>query len=417
MNTLLLLLPLIVVMVLLLLRQHMLVAGAVGGIVAILIGGLSLGDAGTIFTKGTASMLGITTPILYAAAAMMVGKAGSIKAAVTLARRSLGKQVGLLAAFMVLIQAAASYMAGMGAGNTMVTAPLVAAAVGAIPPVVAGMAIATAASFTTSPASTETIITAEFAKVDVAAHAGNMMPYTILFWVIGMALAYWGVRKYGSLTMGEESAEDEFAGVSAGTLWVRAIPFIVLLTLVILGSKLNGLLGLALFTPGSIILFTTVLTWLCCKMSLTEATESMVNGGQFILVTLFSVGMFLGFINMMGEIGTFEAIAGLAGTAPASIIAPVAAIVAFVVAIPSGAMTAGVLALIMPTIAAIGVAPAAMGLVAIATGLGTQISPVQINVAALGQGFKKDIMEIVRMNMPYVLATLGLIVVLCFFVG
>lgn len=417
MNTFLLLVPLIVVMVLLLLRQHMLVAGAVGGILAILIGGISPADAGSIFTQGTASMLGITTPILYAAAAMMVGKAGSIKAAVTLANRGLGKQVGLLAAFMVLIQAAATYMAGMGAGNTMVTAPLVAAAVGAVPPVIAGMAIATAASFTTSPASTETVITAEFAGVDVAMHASNMMPYTILFWVIGAALAYWGVRKYGSLTVGDEGGKDEFADVSAGTLWVRSIPFIALLGLVILGSKLNGLLGVALFTPSSIILLTTVLTWLCCKMSLTEAAEQLVNGGQFILVTLFSVGMFLGFINMMGEIGTFEAIAGLAGAAPSSIIAPVAAIVAFIVAIPSGAMCAGVLALIMPTIAAIGTSPAAMGLVAIATGLGTQISPVQINVAALGQGFKKDIMEVVRMNIPYVLGTLAVIVVICFIVG
>lgn len=417
MNTFLLLVPLIVVMVLLLLRQHMLVAGAVGGILAILIGGISPADAGSIFTQGTASMLGITTPILYAAAAMMVGKAGSIKAAVTLANRGLGKQVGLLAAFMVLIQAAATYMAGMGAGNTMVTAPLVAAAVGAVPPVIAGMAIATAASFTTSPASTETVITAEFAGVDVAMHASNMMPYTILFWVIGAALAYWGVRKYGSLTVGDEGGKDEFADVSAGTLWVRSIPFIALLGLVILGSKLNGLLGVALFTPGSIILLSTVLTWLCCKMSLTEAAEQLVNGGQFILVTLFSVGMFLGFINMMGEIGTFEAIAGLAGAAPSSIIAPVAAIVAFIVAIPSGAMCAGVLALIMPTIAAIGTSPAAMGLVAIATGLGTQISPVQINVAALGQGFKKDIMEVVRMNIPYVLGTLAVIVVICFIVG
>ncbi|WP_019373169.1 hypothetical protein [Melaminivora alkalimesophila] len=416
MNTLLLLLPLIAIMVLLIRRQHMLVAGAAGGILAILIGGIPLADAGGIFTKGAASMLAITTPILYAAAAMMVGKAGSIKAAVTLAKRGLGKQVGLLAAFMVLIQAAASYMAGMGAGNTMVTAPLVFAAVGAVPPVIAGMAIATAASFTTSPASTETIITAQFAGVEVTTHANGMMPYTALFWIIGMALAYWGVRKYGSLVTGD-AADDEMKDVPAGKLWIQAIPFISLLTMVILGGKLNGLLGVALFTPGAIVLIATLLTFLCSKMNLNESFTAFVEGSRFILVTLFEVGLFLGFINMMGEIGTFKAIAGLAGAAPASIIAPVAAIIAFVVAIPSGAMAAGVLALIMPTIAAIGVSPAAMGLVAVSVGIGTQVSPVQINVAALSQGFKKDIVDIIRMNIPYVLGTLALIVVLTFFIG
>jgi hypothetical protein len=50
-----------------------------------------------------------------------------------------------------------------------------------------------------------------------------------------------------------------------------------------------------------------------------------------------------------------------------------------------------------------------MGFVAIATGLGTQISPVQINVAALAKGFDSDIMGVIRMNFKYVIGAMVLL--------
>ena len=80
----------------------------------------------------------------------MVSKAGSIESLVELARRSLKGKISILAGIIVLIQGFATYMAGMGAGNTMVTAPLAAAAVGAIPEVIVAMAIVSAVGFTTS---------------------------------------------------------------------------------------------------------------------------------------------------------------------------------------------------------------------------------------------------------------------------
>lgn len=415
MSTLLLLIPLFVILAMLVFRKHMLVAGAAGGLVAVLIGGLAVKDANAVFMKGLPSMLGITVPIMYAAAATMVAKAGSIKAVVGLAQRGLGGRVGLLGAFMVLIQALATYMAGMGAGNTMVTAPLVAAAVGGAPAVIAGMAIATAASFTTSPASTETVLAAEFSGREVVAHATAMQPYTFLFWALGMALAVWGVMRQGAQARKDEGA-DETQHLPTGRLWIQALPAIALLLLVVLGGKLNGLIGMPLFAPFGILLVTVVLTFLCTPLSLDESAEALTEGARFILVTLFSVGLFLGFINMIGEIGTFKAIAEMAAQAPKSIVVPVAALAAFLVAIPAGAMTAGVLTLILPTLAAMGLPSEAMGLVAIATGLGTQISPVQVNVAALGQGFKKDIVEIVRGNLPYVLAAFGILLVISFIV-
>ncbi len=97
----------------------------------------------------------------------MIARSGSFKALVELLNRKLKGKLPWLAAAIVLVQALATYMAGMGAGNTMVIAPLMFAAVGFIPEVVAAMAIATAIGFTTSPASTETGLAATAAGMEV----------------------------------------------------------------------------------------------------------------------------------------------------------------------------------------------------------------------------------------------------------
>ena len=94
---------------------------------------------------------------------------------------------------------------------------------------------------------------------------------------------------------------------------------------------------------------------------------------------------------------------------------PVAMVIGFLIAIPSGAYCAGVLTLILPTMSLMGFSPVAMGLIALATGLGTQISPVQINVVALSNGFDKSIMDIVKTNMKYMIGMLALLIVVSFF--
>ena len=406
------LIPLIIVVALLFMKKHMLVAGLAGGAAAVIIGGMNLGDVSGMFVGGISNMLGITVPILYAASAAMVSKAGSIEALVELSRKSLKGKIAVLAGFIVLIQGFATYMAGMGAGNTMVTAPLVAAAVGAVPEVIAAMAIISAVGFTTSPASTETILAAESAGVDVATHAANMMPYTILFYALAFGLAVYGVRKRGALFTKDQTQAQFTEEKSSGALLKQSVPAIALLVMVVAGSKLNGVIGFTLFTPGTTVILTAILTVLLTPLNSEETSEALIDGSRFILTTMFSVGIFLSFINMIAALGTFEQIAGIAQNAPESIILPVAMVIAFLIAIPSGAFTAGVLTLILPTLSALGLPSEAMGFVAIATGLGTQISPVQINVAALAKGFDSDIMGVIKMNFKYVVSAMILLILL-----
>lgn len=405
-------LPLIVILVMLFMKKHMLFAGLVGGILAMIFGRISIGEASGIFIGGISNMLSITVPILYAAAAVMVSKAGSIQALVELAKRGLKGKISILAGIIVLIQAFATYMAGMGAGNTMVTAPLMAAALGAIPEVVAAMAIATAVGFTTSPASTETILAAESAGREVAAHATAMMPYTIAFYILAALLAVYGVYKRGAMIQAGKEDTNHQESESTSVLIKKAIPAIALLTMVVAGSYINTLIGISLFSPATSVIITAVLTVLLTPLNTDETSEALIEGSRFILTTLFAVGIFLSFINMIAELGTFQQLAALVDKAPQPIIVPAAIIVAFLIAIPSGAFTAGVLTLILPTLSVLGLPSEAMGFVAIATGLGTQISPVQINVAALAKGFDLEIIDIIKGNLKYVLGALVLLIIL-----
>lgn len=409
------LLPLILIIVLLILRKHMLVAGLAGAILAMIIGGFGLDIIQPKIQEGLLTTLGYITPILYAAAAAMVSKSGSIKSVVELAQRSFKDKLYVIVAILVLIQAAATFMAGTAAGNTMVIAPLVFSILGAIPEVVASMAIVGALGFTVSPASTETAMAADAALIDVAEFANKMLPIYLIFIVLAIGLAIYGVRKRGVIAdYSNDGQDDKYSKMSSRELWKYATPAIILLLCVVLGSQVNKLVGITIFSPSTTIILTALSVFLFTDLTLEETCNELISGSQFILTTLFGVGIFLSFIHIIADLGLFEQLATLVGQAPKMLIVPTALVMAFLIAIPSGAFCAGVLALILPTMSLLGMPPLAMGFVAIAAGLGTQVSPVQINVAALAGGFKKDIMEIIHMNAPFVVASLGLLIVMSF---
>ena len=417
------LLPIIVVIALLLLKKHMLVAGLAGGVTAVIISffpgteTIEIAAANSTLAGGVGTLLGFTTPILYAATAAMLGKAGCFKSVVIALQRVLGGKIAILAAAIVIIQAFATYMAGMGAGNTMVIAPLMMAVVGANPWVIAGMALATAVCFTTSPASTETILAAEYADVYVGDLATSMMPFTIAVVLFGAALAFYGVYKKGSLIEGDTDNEESMENVSTQVLFMRAIPAITMLTLVVLGGTINGWIGTPVILPFITVIFVSILTLIFTPVKMDELCDNVIDSSRFILTTLFGVGVFLGFINIIALTGVFEQLAELVGEAPSMFVLPVAMIFAFLIAIPSGAFVAGVLALILPTLSLLGLSPMAMGLIAISAGFGAQISPVQINVAALSSSFKKDIMWIVKSNLRFVVGAFVLLLIASFFVA
>ena len=431
MELILMILPLIVILGLLVMKKHMLVAGLAGGAAALIISWI-LVATGTLETGikpsdinnfvvniGVKDMLSkYLVPVIYAAGAVMIARSGSIKALVEAMNRVLKGKMAYLAAAIVLIQAIATYMAGMGAGNTMVIAPLMAAAVGFLPEVVAGMAIATAVGFTTSPASTETAFSATAAGMEVGDFANMMLPFTIVLFLVGAALAFYGVYKKGSMLRAGAEVENEFAQTPTKELWLKVIPTIVFLVLVIVGGKLNALFPIPIFLPFINVLIAAVLCVIFCKASPNKVSENLIDGSRYILTTLFGVGIFLGFINMIGFLGTFDRLAALVGQAPEWLVTFLAIVLAFIIAIPSGAFAAGVLALILPTLSLIpGLSPLAFGLIAISVGLGTQISPVQINVAALSDGFKVSIFDIIKGNMKFVPIVGGIVAVIGLIVG
>jgi len=436
--------PLFVILVLLLppFRLHVLVAGLVGGVLAVIIGGLSAPKVTELFFAGMTQILDIKSVMLFAATAMVLARCGCTNAIMELMTRWFGARTELIAAAMVLVQATATYMAGIGAANTLVTAPLVFAAVGFVPLAVVGMSIVSGASWATSPSSAESAYISKQMGISATEYASYMLPYTVAFWVIGALLAWYGVRRYrlaGRLVpgvsantradLGNKGAPkapievpvtngpgiDIGAGLSAAR---RAIPFFVMLLLILVGPPLNRMIGIPLFSAVLLPLWVLLITALLLKVHPNRIAEMFVEGGLTILRYMFLVALFLGFIKMLSEIGTFTAIAGLVGFAAPAIVLTAALVVAFLIAIPAAAYTVAIDALIIPVLGAVGVPVWAYGFVGIAVAQGAMMSPVQINVAATAHGFKTDILAVVRNNAPYMpLAFLVTLLMATFFAG
>lgn len=404
--------PLIVILVLLFKKVDMLIAGFVGGVLAMVIGGIGLAQANDFLLKAIPSMLNITVPIINSALAMAVFSAGSYTSALTLVRRGTKGRVEFFAAFIVILQAAATYMSGIGGGSAMVIAPLAFAALGAIPELVAGMSIAAAVSFTTSPASLETGVVSKLGNIAVGDYVGQMRIFWIAFVIIAIIIALYGTKKRKALFKGDES--EEYKNMTNGQLFKNTIPAIFLLSAVIFGPFVNKLVGFALVSPLFYTVVTVALIFLCTKFNLNKSVNAMVDGSNYILVRLFSVGIFLAFINIIGETGAFASIVSVAKMAPPALVVPTAVLAGFLVGVPAGAYVGSVLTLVLPIVVALGFSPVSLGFVAMGVGLGSQMSFVNITMQALSSGFKIPIIDVVKGNAKWVLSCVVLLLALAF---
>ncbi len=412
MSALLSVLPVVVVLVLMFRRFNMILAGLIGGVMALLIGQIGIPQANKIFLDAIPSLLGasVTVPIINSAVATAVFKSGGYTSALTLANRAVKGRVEFLAVFIVLLQALATYMSGIGGGSAMVIAPLAFAAVGAIPELIAGMSIAAAAGFVTSPASLETSIVTKLGNIPLDSYVATMRPYWIVFTVLAMALAFWGAKRRGSLATGK--TDEAIAKMSTAELWKTTIPALFLLFAVIGGAFINKAVGWPVLGPLVYTVVTILLIAVCTKFSFNQAFESLVSGAEYILKALFSVGVFIGFINMIGEIGAFKNIAGIANAAPVALVVPAAIIGGFLVGWPAGAYVGSLLSMVLPVAIALKFPPVALGFVALGVAFGSQISFVNITMQALSAGFQIPVAKVSSGNLKWILSCLALLLVI-----
>ena len=404
--------PLVVVLVLLFMKVDMIIAGLVGGVLAMIIGGIGISKANEELLKAIPTMLSITVPIINSAVAMAVFKSGGYSAALTLAKRGTKGKVEWVAAFIVVLLTAATYMSGIGGGSAMVIAPLAFAAVGAVPELIAAMSLAAAVSFTTSPASLESSIVSQLGGLEVSNYVATMRPYWLVFVILAVILAFWGTkrRKLGF----KEEENDEYATMSNGQLFKLTIPAIFLLFAVIFGPLVNDLIGFALFTPVFYMIVTLALIYVCSKFTMNQSVEAMVDGSTYILTRLFQVGIFLAFINVIAQTGTFSVIAGLANQAPTAIVVPVAVLTGILIGIPAGAYVGSVLTLVLPVAVSLGFSPLALGFVTMGVGMGSQMSFVNITMQALSSGFQLPILDVVKGNVKWISIASVILLVLAF---
>ncbi len=413
-------LPLVLILVLLFMQVDMLVAALIGGVMAMIIGGIGIAGANKIMMETVPKMLSNTVPIINSAVATAVFKAGGYSAALTLVRRSIGGRLEFMAAFIVILQAAATYMSGIGGGSAMVIAPLAFAALGANRYLIAGMSIATAASFTTSPASLESSVVSDLSGTPIGEYVATMQPYWLLFVGISIVIAFVGTLKTKKIFVAEEDVS--LASKTKSELWKLTLPAIFLLFAVIAGPSINklliasGIVETAIFGPLMYTIVTIALIYFCSDLSLNESVEAMVSGSNYILKCLFTVGLFLTFIYVIEATGAFQTIASVVRLAPASLVVPAAVLVGFLIGVPAGAFVGSILTLVLPITVVLGFTPVQIGMVAIGVGFGSQLSLVNITMQALSAGFRIPIIQVSRGNLPFVLGAVALLLVISAFV-
>lgn len=403
-------LPIIIILVLLFLKVDMLVAGLIGGVLSMIIGGITLGRANELFLSSIPSMLTITVPIVNSAIATAVFKSGGYASALALVRRGIKGKVEYFAAFIVLLMSAATYMSGIGGGTAMVLAPLAFAAVGAVPELIAAMCLAAAVSFTTSPASLETSIVSQLSGANVGDYVNVMRPYWIIFTIIAILIGFIGTKMRGAAFLGEES--EEIKAKSNKELLVNTIPAIFLLFAVIVGPYINNLVGMPILGPFMYLVITIGLIALCSDFNLGESSTALVDGSQYILTRLFQVGIFITFINIIGETGAFTVIVNLAQNAPSIILVPALILAGYAIGVPAGAYVATILALILPIAISLNLPLLAVGLITMGVGLGSQMSFVNITMQAQSSGFDIPILQVVKGNTKYIVGSLVILVLI-----
>lgn len=406
--------PLILVLILLFMKVDMIIAGFVGGVLAMIIGGIGLEQANKQLLETIPMMLGITVPIINSAVAMAVFKSGGYSAALTLAKRGTKGKVEYVSAFIVILLAAATYMSGIGGGSAMVIAPLAFVAVGVVPELIAAMSLAAAVSFTTSPASLESSIVSKLGDFSVAKYVSDMRPIWLLFCALAIILAFWGTKRRN---IGfKENDDDEYASMSNKALFKLTLPAIFLLFAVIFGPVVNDLVGFPLLTPLVYMVLTLALIFFCSDFSLNQSVEAMVDGSTYILTRLFQVGIFLAFINIIAQTGTFAVIAGIASAAPTLIMVPVAILTGILIGVPAGAYVGSVLTLVLPVAVSLGFSSIELGLVAVGVGLGSQMSFVNITMQALSSGFQIPILDVVKGNVKWISLASVVLIAIGFFI-
>jgi len=406
-------LPIVVILILLFKKVNMLVAGLIGGVMAMVIGGITLGQANTIFLAAIPAMLSITVPIINSAIATAVFKSGGYASALALVRRGIKGRVEYFAAFIVILMAAATYMSGIGGGSAMVLAPLAFAAVGAIPELIAAMCLAAAVSFTTSPASLETGVISKLTGLPVADYVATMRPYWLVFVAIAVVIGFVGAKRRKALFQSEET--EEIKNKSTKELWLNTVPALFLLFAVLVGPYINKAAGIPILGPLMYMFITVGLIALCTKFSLKQSADALIDGSTYILTRLFQVGIFLAFINIIGETGAFSAIVSVAKSAPEVMMVPVAVLAGFAIGVPAGAYVGTILTLVLPVAITLGLPLQAIGFIAMGVGLGSQMSFVNITMQAQSSGFQIPILQVVKGNSKYILASLVLLLAISFF--
>lgn len=215
----------------------------------------------------------------------------------------------------------------------------------------------------------------------------------------------------------EEPPCQDFSVVQA---WWTAVPVFVLLILELACQPLINS-GFSFLTPMTIPVYMIIITVLCTDFNVDTACRNFLAGSMKVAEKLFSIGVFLACLNIIGQSGPGALMTECLKTIPENFRLILVMLTAFFFAIPVGAHCSAILLILLPPLA-LGAEflqdkPLAFGWIAIATALGAHLSPVQVNVLGLASKFDISVSKVIRGNIPYIVTAMFVLLTIAYSSG
>jgi len=408
--------PVVVVLVLLVMKFDMVIAGFVGGALAMVISGVNFETASMQMMEAMPAIFMDTRLIIDAALAGVILRTGGYGASIALMHKITKIKPAYIGIISIAWLAVCIFFSGNGAGSAFIIAPLAFIATGLSPLLATIFSFIIAVCIILSPFSVESGIIANAGGFEFGHIVFIMIGAFLIALFVGISVGIYRLKrtKINALPKKEYGQLDK---LSKRELFKLVVPLKFLVLCILFGPLINTFLGLSIMTPIVYLSGTLILIYLCTSLSANEVVAILIEAASHILGRLFQVALFFGFINIIASTGTFRMLANTVSLVSPSLMIPLAVLVSVLLAIPTGVHTTFVLGTMLPFVANLGFGPIDIWLVSLGATIGTQLSVANMGLQALSFGFDQSLMQIIKRNRLWVGIMTVMLVVIALFVS
>jgi len=400
-------LPLIVVFILLCFRVEMLIAGSIGLILTLVIGGVGFNQANEAIMGVMPTMFNSIPLIIDAALVYILMQIGSYSAIVVLLQRVIKITPYYIIMLAVAVVGFMTFFSGNPTGSILLISPVIVIMCGFLPDIIVALSAVATVSVLLSPQSVERAMITSVTNYPVFVNS-SVMFITFLF-VIVLVVAFLYVRllrvEKNEVKM---KVDVRFAEMPVFELLRYVGPFVFLICSVHLESFINNLIGITFITPISYMIGTLFFICLCNRLYVNDVVQMFLVGSGHLLSRLFQVAFFFACMNLIGDVGGFRFMTAMFEVMPTRFMLFAAICMSIIIALPGAVYVSFVLELMLPFVVHLGFSPLEILLVSMGAMLGSQLCVANMTLQVLSIQFEQSVFEIIKANKVFV--TIGIVI-------